>query len=112
MTEQEKAVEEMAREICGMGCPCICCCFNGHCITKLDTKILYERGYRKTSEEYHTETLNNAIDAAFRGAVLRFAEKLKKCTYCDNDFMDGKWHRYVFIEDIDRIVREFLEYDK
>lgn len=55
--------------------------------------------------------LNNAVDATFRGAVLRFAEKLKQCSYCDNDFMDGKWHRYVFIEDIDETAKKFLESD-
>ena len=55
------------------------------------------------------ETLNNAIDATFRGAVLRLAEKLKQCSYCDNFFKDGKWHRYVFVEDIDETAKKFLE---
>lgn len=55
------------------------------------------------------ETLNNAIDATFRGAVLRLAEKLKQCSYCDNCFKDGKWHRYVFVEDIDETAKKFLE---
>ena len=54
------------------------------------------------------ETLNNAIDVSFREAVLRFAEKLKQCSYCDNCFKDGKWHRYVFIEDIDETAQKFL----
>ena len=32
--------------------------------------------------------------------VKEFAERLKKRSYCDNDFMDGKWHRYVFVEEV------------
>lgn len=55
------------------------------------------------------ETLNNAVDATFRGAVLRLAEKLKQYSYCDNCFKDGKWHRYVFVEDIDDTAQKFLE---
>ena len=55
------------------------------------------------------EALNNAVDATFRGAVLRLAEKLKQRSYCDNCFKDGKWHRYVFIEDIDETAQKFLE---
>ena len=55
------------------------------------------------------EALNNAVDATFRGAVLRLAEKIKQRSYCDNCFKDGKWHRYVFIEDIDDTAQKFLE---
>lgn len=57
------------------------------------------------------ETLNNAIDATFRGAVLRLADKIKQRSYCDNFFKDGKWHRYVFIEDIDDTAQKFLTCD-
>lgn len=40
-------------------------------------------------------------------AVKEFAEKVKKCSYCDNVFMDGKWHRYVFVDDIDKLFNEY-----
>lgn len=40
-------------------------------------------------------------------AVKEFAEKVKKCSYCDNVFMDGKWHRYVFVDDIDKLLNEY-----
>ena len=40
-------------------------------------------------------------------AVKDFAEKLKKYSYCDNDFMDGKWHRYVLVSDIDKLLKEY-----
>lgn len=40
-------------------------------------------------------------------AVKEFAEKLKKRSYCGNDFMDGKWHRYVFVDEIDELLKEY-----
>lgn len=70
-------------------------------------KELYDVGYRKIDGE-ENEVLTDAVDATFRGAVLRFAEKLKQRSYCDNFFKDGKWHRYVFIEDIDDTAQKFL----
>ena len=40
-------------------------------------------------------------------AVREFAEKLKKCSYTDNCFTDGKWHRYVLVSDIDELLKEY-----
>ena len=40
-------------------------------------------------------------------AVKAFARKVKNCSYCDNVFMDGKWHRYVFVDDIDGLLKEY-----
>ena len=42
-----------------------------------------------------------------RSAVMAFAEKLKKCSYTDNCFTDGKWHRYVLVSDIDELLKEY-----
>ena len=42
-----------------------------------------------------------------RSAVKAFAEKLKKCSYTDNCFTDGKWHRYVLVSDIDELLKEY-----
>lgn len=83
---------------------------NTNGITSSDdiAKVVYDAGYRKNDSE-RNKILTTAVDATFRGAVLRFAEKLKQCSYCDNCFKDGKWHRYVFVEDIDEIAKEFLE---
>lgn len=72
-------------------------------------EVLYNAGYRKENSVNVGELLSDAIDATFRGAVLRLAEKLKQCSYCDNCFNDGKWHRYVFVEDIDDTAQKFLE---
>lgn len=71
-------------------------------------KVVYDAGYRKNDDE-RNEIWTVAIDATFRGTVLRLAEKLKQRSYCDNCFKDGKWHRYVFVEDIDDTAQKFLE---
>ena len=47
------------------------------------------------------------IDEQRKQAVKEFAEKVKKCSYCDNVFMDGTWHRYVFVDDIDKLFNEY-----
>ena len=84
-------------------------CKRGVMPTSTDyAEALYDAGYRMLDGE-ENEVLTDAVDATFRGAVLRLAEKLKQCSYCDNCFKDGKWHRYVFIEDIDATVKKFLE---
>ena len=72
-------------------------------------EVLYNSGYRKENSVHVGELLSDAIDATFRGAVLRLAEKLKQRSYCDNCFKDGKWHRYVFVDDIDDTAQKFLE---
>lgn len=66
-------------------------------------------GLNKQSTNWPATSDNWSSDATFRGAVLRLAEKLKQCSYCDNCFKDGKWHRYVFVEDIDDTAQKFLE---
>ena len=83
-------------------------CKRGVMPTSTDyAEALYNAGYRMLDGE-ENEVLTDAVDATFRGAVLRFAEKLKQCSYCDNCFKDVKWHRYVFIEDIDETAKKFL----
>ena len=42
-----------------------------------------------------------------RSAVREFAEKLKKCSYTDNCFTDGKWHRYVLVSNINDLLKEY-----
>lgn len=42
-----------------------------------------------------------------RSEVREFAEKLKKYSYTDNCFTDGKWHRYVLVSDIDELLKEY-----
>lgn len=39
-------------------------------------------------------------------AKIDALKELKKLSCCDNFFTDGKWHRYVFVEDIDQMIKE------
>ena len=56
---------------------------------------------------YELDLLLDEKSAIERRAVEEFAEKLKKRSHCDNDFMDGKWHRYVFVDEIDELLKEY-----
>lgn len=67
---------------------------------------LCSAGYRKIDESCVVITKVEFKEYK-RQAVKEFAEKLKKRSYCDNDFMDGKWHRYVFVEEIDELLKEY-----
>lgn len=46
------------------------------------------------------------LKAEVKQAKIDVLNKLKKYSYCDNDFMDGKWHRYVFVDDIEKLIEE------
>ena len=39
-------------------------------------------------------------------AKIDALNKVKKCSCCDNFFPDSKWHRYVFVDDIDKLIEE------
>ena len=52
------------------------------------------------------EMLEGKQDTIVKQAQIDVLNKTKKCSYCDNDFMDGKWHRYVFVDDIDKLIEE------
>ena len=97
-------------------------------------EVLYKAGYRKIRETddaleeqiKHLNTIVERLDELLgkgindyimgidgvegikdmweRSAVREFAEKVKKCSYTDNCFTDGKWHRYVLVSDIDEIA--------
>ena len=41
-----------------------------------------------------------------RQAQIDVLCKLKQYSYCDNLFADGKWHRYVMVNDIDKFIEE------
>ena len=50
----------------------------------------------KTEQEHQEQQVKQAkIDTL---------NKVKKCSCGDNLFPDGKWHRYVFVEDIDELI--------
>lgn len=49
----------------------------------------------------------SGLEIEKKNAVKDFAKKVKHCSYCDNNFLDGKWHRYVFVDDIDELLKEY-----
>lgn len=53
------------------------------------------------------DTTENRTYSIFNSVRKEFAEKLKKCSYTDNCFTDGKWHRYVLVSDIEELLREY-----
>lgn len=62
--------------------------------------------YAATLAKYQMAS-DKEIMAQKKQAVKEFAEKLKKCSYTDNCFTDGKWHRYVLVSDIDELLKEY-----
>ena len=64
--------------------------------------------YAKLQEQFAKYQLASGkeILAQVKQAKIDVLNELKKYSYCDNDFMDGKWHRYVFIDDIDKLLEE------
>ena len=47
------------------------------------------------------------MDKKVKKAKTDVLNELKKYSYCDNDFIDGKWHRYVFVNDIDVLLEKY-----
>lgn len=78
--------------------------------TQTEIDKAYKEGYEKGAEEMRLEAkkpIEKFIKQRERQAVKEFSEKLKKRSYCDNIFMDGKWHRYVFVDEIDELLKEY-----
>lgn len=97
-------------------------------------ETLYNAGYRKTftsdfatdtqnvckleaenkhllklieNEHFSYQTTTGKKYSVFNTVRKQFAEDLKKRSYCDNVFKDGKWHRYVFVDEIDELLKEY-----
>lgn len=95
-----------------------------HCLYKEYAERLFEKGCYGNVSEYkaeierlkaENEKLLDSIESVQAGrcrlrcplteqAVKEFAERLKKYSYTDNCFKDGKWHRYVLVSDIDELI--------
>ena len=39
-----------------------------------------------------------------RQETIDVLNKVKERSYCDNTFTDGKWHRYVLVDDINEMI--------
>lgn len=70
---------------------------------KIDQLTEERNRYAATLAKYQMAS-DKEIMAQKKQAVKEFAEKLKKCSYTDNCFTDGKWHRYVLVSDIDELI--------
>ena len=46
------------------------------------------------------------VKTAQKHAKIDVLNQVKTYSYCDNVFMDGKWHRDVFESDIDELIKE------
>lgn len=46
------------------------------------------------------------VKTAQKHAKIDVLNELKKYSYTDNCFKDGKWHRYVLVSDIDELIKE------
>lgn len=73
-----------------------------------DKKI---RAQKKEAEKRFEGNMKAVLEIEKKQAKIDVLNKAKKCSYCDNDFMDGKWHRYVLVSDIDELIKE-VENDK
>lgn len=51
------------------------------------------------------------IRAQVKQAKIDMLNEAKKCSCCDNFFPDGQWHRFVFVSDIDILIKR-VENDK
>ena len=74
---------------------------------KLDARayiIKQEHEIERLTEERNklSETLSKYIKASDKDTLNR----LKQYSRCDNFFPDGKWHRYVFVDDIEKLLEE------
>lgn len=101
------------------------------CSYKENAEMLISAGYGDVSEykaeierlKAKNEKLLDSIESVQAGrcrlrcplteqAVKEFAERLKKYSYTDNCFKDGKWHRYVLVSDIDELIKEVENSEK
>ena len=59
------------------------------------------------NEYFSYKTTTGKKYSVFNTVRKQFAEDLKKRSYCDNVSKDGKWHRYVFVDEIDELLKEY-----
>ena len=57
------------------------------------------------------EMLEGKQDTIVKQAKIDMLNEVKKCSCCDNFFPDGQWHRFVFVSDIDILIKR-VENDK
>lgn len=69
---------------------------------KLQTNAeILARGVRDLNHE------NYELTEKIKQAKIDVLSELKHYSHCDNDFLDGKWYRYVFVTDIDALLEKY-----
>lgn len=78
------------------------------CLKCIESKHATAEEYAKLQEEFANYQLasDKEIRAQVKQAKIDVLSKLKTFSRCDNFFPDGKWHRYVFVNYIDRLIEE------
>ena len=89
INEQEKEIERLRTTL-------------GQCNTELNSAL---ESLKSQCREI------GALKAEVKQAQIDVLCKSKQRSWCDNFFADGKWHRYVFVDDIDELIEE-VENDK
>ena len=61
---------------------------------------------KELKAELNARLTCNFVKTAQKQAQIEVLNEAKKLSRCDNFFQDGKWHRYVFVDDIDKLLEE------
>lgn len=61
---------------------------------------------KELKAELNARLTCNFVKTAQKQAQIEVLNEVKKLSRCDNFFPDGKWHRYVFVDDIDKLLEE------
>ena len=61
---------------------------------------------KELKAELNARLTCNFVKTAQKQAKIEVLNEAKKLSRCDNFFPDGNWHRYVFVDDIDKLLEE------
>ena len=66
-------------------------------------EVLCETTQRKDDAIKWNDKIVEEYENKIKQAKIDVLNELKTYSLCDNFFKDGKWHRYVFVDDIDEL---------
>lgn len=61
---------------------------------------------KELKAELNARLTCNFVKTAQKQAQIDVLNEVKKLSHCDNFFPDSKWHRYVFVDDIEKLLEE------
>ena len=96
-----------ALEICSKDEDCEKCPYCDH--YRCDRALQKDSFILITEQEQEIKRLkaeNYELTEKIKQAQIDVLCKSKQRSWCDNFFADGKWHRYVFVDDIDELIEE------